>query len=352
MLALRPAVDEPTMPAALRHTLAILLTCTLLAFVPYAMAKTRTCEGPGACCPSEVSATLPTPASVQLGVLIVGLHAVDEKVGTWSADFYLTESWNPKPGFSPETEIANEVARLSEQFDTIELSRDQCIRSRRIRSTFQNAFNLRRFPLDRQVLVMEFSDAWFASSSLEYTSAPSVSALDQSALDQVTSWKIEGALRYRRYARSLQEANGASQYDYARFELPVRRHLTYHLTKFFLPLLVIVAVSLALFWIDPADIGSRVSIGVTCLLAAIAFQLADASNLAEVEYLTLADRVYASCYVFIAASLVMAIYQNSLIRRGMAELARRWDRRSRIGFPLGVLTSVALSFARAYTQVN
>ena len=45
-----------------------------------------------------------------------------------------------------------------------------------------------------------------------------------------------------------------------------------------LPLLVIVAVAFTVFWIDPEDLSSKASIGVTCLLAAIAFQLAEAGT--------------------------------------------------------------------------
>jgi len=316
------------------------------------LAKAQTCQGPAECCPSDLSDTPTEKAVVQLGVLLVGLYAVDEKAGSWSADFYLSESWRPAARFSPETEIANEVQRLSEQFDTTELSNGKCTRTRRIRSVLQNSFNLRTFPFDRQVLLLEFSDAWFTARDVVYARNPTVSALDSDAQEQLTSWKVEGGLTYSRFEKVLPEATGAAPYEYARFSLPVRRHITFHLTKFFLPLLVIVAVAFGLFWIDPTDISTRVSIGVTCLLAAIAFQLADASSLGQVEYLTLADRVYAICYACLALALLMAIFQNALIRRGRADAAKRWDVRSRYGFPLSLTVAIVIAFVRAFTQVG
>ena len=59
-----------------------------------------------------------------------------------------------------------------------------------------------------------------------------------------------------------------------------------------------------LFWIDADDLSSQVTIGITCVLAAIAFQLAEAAALPAVDYLTLADRVYAICYVAIGLAVL------------------------------------------------
>jgi hypothetical protein len=87
-------------------------------------------------------------------------------------------------------------------------------------------------------------------------------------------------------------------------QVEVRRHVTFHLFKYFLPLLVIVVLACTVFWIDADDLGAPATIGVTCLLAAIALQFAEASSLPEVSYLTLADRVYIACYVAIAAALI------------------------------------------------
>src|SRR5258706_15120170 len=84
-------------------------------------AAPKGCEGPSECCPAVLAERLASPVVVKLGVLLVGLYEVDEKTSTWKADFYLSESWKPTPGFAPATEISNEVERQSEQFDTTQL---------------------------------------------------------------------------------------------------------------------------------------------------------------------------------------------------------------------------------------
>ena len=326
--------------------MALFALCVLLAGTD-ASALTKICDGPSACCPPVLADSLASSVAVKLGVVLVGLYNVNEKLGTWDADFYLNESWSPTAGFTPATEIVNEITHQSEQFDDTELRDGRCFRSRRVHSTVHNSYDLRTFPFDHQQLTLEFSDAEFAQDFAHYTPQPSVAALDQNAKGELSNWKVEGPLSYQRQSRVFVEDGAAPRYDYATFALPVRRHITFHLTRFFLPLFVIVAVAFTVFWIDPDDLNSKSAIGVTCLLAAIAFQFAEAGTLPEIAYLTLADRVYAICYAALAIALMFAVYGNSLMRKDRRADALRVDRIGRVAFPLGLILALSLAVARS-----
>jgi hypothetical protein len=279
-------------------------------------------------------------------VAIVGLYNVNERSSSWDADYYLYEAWKPVPGFTPQTEIVNEVARLSEQFDNLAYNDGRCIRSRRLRSTLHTPLNLRLFPFDSQRLVLQVSDSWFDADIAAYAGGALVQGIDESVKQQLSQWRVKGGLEYRREVRPFQWEKGlwgdeTPAYDYADFTVAVKRHVTYHLTKFFLPLLVIVVIALSVFWVDPEDLASQVGIGVTCLLAAIAFQLAQATTLPEVSYLTFADLVYAICYLAIALAMAESIYSNAACRRGHRERALRMDRICRWAFPAALAAAVA-----------
>ncbi len=335
-----------TMPRLWLTFAEIVLFAVATLWAPHLRAAPKGCDGPPACCPATLADHLDAPVTVKLGVLLVGLYEVEEKSGTWKADFYLTESWQHAPGFTPATEIANEVERQSEQFDATELRGELCVRTRRIHSTLHSGYNLRAFPFDRQRLTLQFSDAWFSADEAKYSSRPSVSGLDAAAQEQLSNWKVTANLDYLHDKRTVQEAVGATPYDYATFSLAVRRHITFHLTRFFLPLLIIVVLAFSVFWIDPADLSSKVSIGVTCLLSAIALQFAEGGTLPEVEYLTLADRIYATCYVALALSLLATLRSAALSKKGEAESALRADRRGRLWFPVGLVAAVLLCVLR------
>ena len=111
-------------------------------------------------------------------------------------------------------------------------------------------------------------------------------------------------------------------------------------------------LAFSVFWIDPGDLSSKVSVGVTCLLSSIVLQFAEAGMLPEVEYLTLADRIYAVCYVALALSLITTIYSSALMKKGQASAAARNDRRSRLVLPLGLVLAVFLCALRAMSQTT
>ncbi len=330
--------------------LALAFFAVVLQWPSLGWADGRTCDGPTACCPAKITDSLAGHVEVAVGITLVGLYNVNEKAGTWNADFYLREVWMPASEFTPQTEIVNEVSRQAQQFDTTSLREGRCVRSRRIHSTLQNPYNLRTFPFDHQRLTLQLSDSQFPIEQTTYSARPATMEIDEAARDQLSSWKLEGDLAYVHASRAFKGEEGAPSYDYATFSLPVRRHITFHLTKFFLPLLVIVIVAFSTFWIDADDLSSRVGLGVTCLLTAIAFQTAEAGSLPEVEYLTLADRAYASCYVALALAILESVYMNALARRGQKPRAVTLDRRARLVFPSVLMVALVLGGLRAFLQ--
>lgn len=305
------------------------------------------CPGPAECCVDKVADELAETVRVSVGVVMVGIYNVNEKSGTWDGAYYLYEAWTPREGFVPQTEVVNEVDRLHEANAGLWKQGDRCVRYTRIRSTLSSPLNLRLFPFDRQKLTVQLSDNWL-SSDMRYEDTPFIKGVDDAVLGQLSQWEVGQQMSYQRESRLFKWEEGMwggqrPFYDYATFGVTVRRHTTFHLTKFFLPLLIIVLVSITVFWVDPDDLASQVGIGVTCLLAAIAFQLAQASTLPEVAYLTLADLVFALSYLTIALALVESLYSNVLSRRGARERALRVDRICRVAFPAGFFLLVAAS---------
>lgn len=315
-----------------------------------AAARPKTCDGPVACCPEAVTSSRTGQVEVMLGLALVGLSNVNERAQTWDGDFWLFEAWKPTPGFVPQTEIVNETAAHVEGFDDTDLRGDLCVRSRRIRATLTSAFNLRVFPFDTQTLDIRFSDAEYSAAEVAYASRPRAAGIEAACQNELAAWKLMSGVSYGEERHKFEWDEGAPDYDYARFSFDVRRHVTYHLARFFLPLLLIVGVAFSVLWIDPADISTQSSIGVTCLLAAIAFQLAEAGTLPEVAYLTLADRVYTACYVAITSVFAESVYTNWLDRHGERARALVIDRRCRVVFPVALVLALVGSAVHSVMQ--
>lgn len=310
------------------------------------------CTGPPECCPTTLAPHLDDQQVVAVGVTLNGISEVNEHAGTWDGDYYLYESWAPTAGFTPQTEVVNETARVSTQFDTTEVRGDKCVRTRRIHSTLRSPFNLRMFPFDRQRLELRISDEQYDESQVVYADSPALLGIDDAVYAGLLSWKLSSDLTYRRAREDFRWEQGRPTYTLAKFALTVRRHVTFHIVKYLLPLLVILAVSFSVFWIDPADLSSEVGIGVTCLLSAIALQYVEAQSLPEVDYLTLGDRVYASCYLLVGLAVLQSIWTNRLVRVKKRRLALKVDWHSRWGFPVGLGLLLLVAIVRALDGVG
>jgi hypothetical protein len=330
--------------------LSVLCAIALLLSARAALAVEEKCSGPSECCPDKQVESLDHVVTVKEGIVLLAISNVSEKSGTWDADFYLYEQWPPTEGFTPRTEVVNEVVRTSVGFDDTDLRDGVCTRSRRIHSTLRSEFNLRTFPFDTQVLTLHLSDNEFDSKSVVYDEKPYILGLDDSVRSMVAGWHISGEPAFSRTRSAFKWEPGAPEYDYGHFTLSIKRHVTFHLTRYFLPLILIVVVALLAFWIDPEDLASQMQIGVTCLLAAIALQFAEGGTLPEVSYLTLADRCYAVCYVTIAAAVIESIAVNALVRKGRKDSALKLDRVCRKLFPATVILALAISTWRAFAM--
>ena len=306
-----------------------------------ARAELATCDGPIECCPKQLIEHLPKQMVVSVGVAFRALYNVDDKMSTWDSDYYLYESWKPTPGFFPQTEVVNEVSRQSSQFDETILKAGECTRSRRIHSTLHSRFHLKRFPFDEQQLTLELADAEFDSNEVTYDPKPLHLAINDDARKQVAAWRVLGQPSFALGDHPFSWQQGSPSYTHATIGISVRRQEGFYITRFFLPLFLILTVALSVFWIHPEDLSSQVGVGVTCLLAVIAFQFAQASALPAVAYLTFADRVYAVCYFAIALALIESIWSNTLARRGEHERAQQIDRFSRWAFPIGTAVLIA-----------
>ena len=141
--------------------------------------------------------------TVRLSVVIVGLYEIDDRTDTWTADYWLYESWNPDKGFRPQTEVVNEVERISSQAGNTDLVGSRCVRTRHLRSRLYSIYDFRAFPFDRQTLELRLSDDAFDVDVMHYTTAPGHSGLDDLLTKKISGWRKAGPLSYKTESRKF-----------------------------------------------------------------------------------------------------------------------------------------------------
>lgn len=334
------------MSATKRSSLVWTAVATMLALLAWTGLACAECTGPSACCVTTPTEGAPT-THVRLGLRVMRLRSISETAGTFQAELTLLYRW-PAGGLRPDPRPRNAGNGFLTVLDETRLVGANCFREQRIQGDFQTWYRLRRFPFDDQLLRLNLEDRTWTTSQLLYETAlwPNSIAID--AFRELIGWRITDHPSIVRRSSSFAFPSTAPHPQLMIISVPVARLWQYYLLRYFLPLFIIVGLAYGLFWIRPDDLGSAASIGVTCLLAIITFQITQSGTLPQVPYLTIADRVYIVCYLATAIAMAVTLCEAYLVGQGRREVAEALDRKGRVWFPIAfgvaLLVFVALGW--------
>ena len=125
------------------------------------------------------------------------------------------------------------------------------------------------------------------------------------------------------------------------FEFTAARNAHHFVIKVIIPLVLIVMMSWAVFWIEPNDASTQVGVAVTAMLTLIAYRFAVDSEVPKLPYLTRLDSFILMSSLLVFLSLIEVMFTTKLANRDRLDLARTIDRHSRWIFPLVFATAIA-----------
>ena len=128
-------------------------------------------------------------------------------------------------------------------------------------------------------------------------------------------------------------------------EIVIKRILFPYLVTMFLPLAIMVVISLFVIFIPRAQFDARMTLTMTALLSILVFHLAQGDALPNVGYLMRADEYFMVTYVLMFLLIVKTVLVNAANDR-MSDGVLRWiEGLFNLAFvPITVVTYVALSF--------
>jgi hypothetical protein len=187
-------------------------------------------------------------------------------------------------------------------------------------ATLSTPFDLRKFPFDRHVLPIAVESFSFDHHKLKFVS--DAEGLTTNNLRVTDGWKVK-EIRSRVDEHHYPEENT----KYSRFigEVVVHRDSGYYLWKIVLPLVLIIAMSWAVFWMDPEELEARMGLAVTSMLAVVAFNFAIADTLPKISYVTRMDVFIVLGYVFIFGAFIENLITHILNRKDRYDDAVKLD---------------------------
>src|SRR5204863_3877279 len=260
------------------------------------------------------------PTQISVGIWVADISNIDSAQQTFTAEiavvlrwkdprlahtgngvvrYPLEQIWHPRVGIVNET---NSVSRKMP--DSVEVDPDGMVTYRqRYVGAFTQPLRLQSFPFDRQIFRIQLVAVRYQSNEVMFVPdqvwiqdglkgaggiSPSVTLPDW----RIEKWELKPLV----YAL----APGMQYSGYA-FEFTASRNVQHYMLKVILPLVLIVIMSWAVFWITPTDASPQISIAVTSMLTLIAYRFAIDNQLPRLPYTTNLD-------AFILMSTVLVFF--------------------------------------------
>ncbi len=286
------------------------------------------------------------PVSVYVRVFVIDIDGIDTAEQNFSANVFfdlrwndprlkhrsksdiirpLMEVWNPWP------QIVNRQRTWPTLPNVVRISQEgDVVYKQRVWGQFSQPLHLRDFPFDDHSFGIIVASVGSTSNEVTFLQEPgSLSGIaDELSLPdfRVTDSRL--------IVDPYQPVPDAPAVSAIRFEFDATRESGYYIAKVMVPLILIVAMSWIVFWVDPKEAGTQIGLGATAMLTLIAYRFAIDGSLPKVAYLTRMDIFILASTILVFASLLEVVLTSYLARTDKLAAARWIDRLMRVAFPL------------------
>lgn len=302
------------------------------------------------------------PTQVSVGIWIADITSIDSAQQSFTAEVAIVLRWKDprlthtgsgivryplEQVWHPRVSIVNETNAVSRKFpDYVEVEPDGKVNYRqRYAGAFTQPLRLNRFPFDRQTFHIQLVAVRYLPN--EVTFVPDQDWIDSGLAHAggiapsitLPDWTLE---KWETKASTYPLAPGRVYSSYV-FEFTASRNAQHYVWQVILPLVLIVMMSWAVFWIDPGSSNSQISIAVTSMLTLIAYRFAIDNQLPRLPYTTNLDAFILMSTVLVFFSFIEVLVTTILENQKRNRLAITIDRFCRVIFPvIFLLASISI----------
>jgi hypothetical protein len=216
------------------------------------------------------------PIPVLVAIHVTNLTDIDEVTERFNLMFYMFVQWEdprlafeptdpqqhfhyyqPNEVWHPKLDLVNGVSARTISDSSIKVTpQGKVLYTERASAQLSTRFHLRRFPFDRQALQIIIHPFIGQAHLVSLSSDQGYTWISQeeAIYSSLAEWQLMG-IKSQAGPVSTSKIEPVSE---ARFEVVVKRRYAYYVWKIFLPLLLIVALSWTVYWIDTRDLNSQV----------------------------------------------------------------------------------------------
>jgi len=298
----------------------------------------------------ENNDTADKPKQIDVGIYVINIEEVNSAKQSYKATLALDMKWNDPTLICASSEDKDKIRKfnLEEIWNPsmVILNEQRVFKQYQYKvwvdclgnveyglilyGDFETIANIKEFPFDQRPLKIEIVSTEYETSELQFVNNKTITGRDEHF--SVTDWNIaeipvaESATYYFK-----PQNHELSAFVY---QLTAKRNYTFFVWKIIIPLIMIVVMSWAVFWIPPSQLGPQIGLSVTSMLTLIAYRFAIGHVVPNVGYLTRFDKFVFGSTLLVFLALIEAIISGSLSFSKNDKLAKAIDWYSRFIFPV------------------
>ncbi len=276
---------------------------------------------------------------VAVGLYLHHVMQVDLRANSFLADLYVWFRWkgdvDPTKSFEfrnavEQWQIVKAPAYVDESGEAAPITLEDGTKYQvfRVEVRLGRPFSVQHYPLDEQDLVIEVEEAKYLASELVYDLDRGDTGFDPRI--EIPGWVVVGEnaeVGEATFSTNFGDprVSGGERYSRLRMQVHIVRPTRGMIVKTIAPLVIVILITFGVFFLEPHSVDARLTMSVTALISAVALELSSATELPEVGYLVLLDKVYILSYVVILFTVANSIFVARYAERESLERARRLD---------------------------
>ncbi|XP_034488175.1 glycine receptor subunit alpha-4 [Drosophila innubila] len=188
----------------------------------------------------------------------------------------------------------------------------------RLQATLYCWMNFQKFPFDDQNCTT-ILESWMYNTSMLQLHWETTNPITFHSQLQLTEYDLDGYVCNESVSVSdeFTMSHGAlvGNYSALSFSVLLTREVGYYIIDYFVPSMMIVAISWVSFWLQADQTPARSMLGCSTLLSFITLSLSQENNLSKVSYVTMSEVWFLVCTFFIFGSLMEFAFVNTIWRR-------------------------------------
>lgn len=251
-------------------------------------------------------------------------------------------------GWWPPLVLRNESGRYERQEVLLRVGHDGSVTYvEELQALAEANMDLRLIPFDAQEFGVTFEVLGYDTNTVRLRPDSARIGLADPTL---TQWHLD-QVQYRVFETDPAYLGvGGTALSAIEFSYPAVRSPHYLLRLVVFPLMILVALSWSVFWMDRESLGDRMDISFIGILTVVAFQILVSDRLPRISYFTIMSSFMYITYLTMAAAVLVNLRVGALDKRGDVARGNRLDRICRWAFPLGYGATLAVTVAYYFVR--